>query len=376
LKRHRLPKPDGTGFYGPQDIRCGTNLVIYAKTFRIINGDDFTKWFYENSFLEFGLPEEAPSDAFAESTKKPVDVRQTVTRDVVDGREYTELMLGGNRKNAKLQQYLANDRKVLRFHCFWDDHTRYGSRQYFVLHFFLADDTVEILECYARNSGRDPYPVFYKRTPLKKNPIISPTPGTLEPEPVLYKPHDLIVGDAIDIYGRKLVIYDCDDFTRSFYKDYLGFEQHSLPIEQPEQVHIQLSHAPHTGIGSEEDSLASCIALRPKPPRKDIVKLMSNSDRVLRFQAKMNNNLPEDKARTFVIGIFLADDTVAVWETRNRNSGHTEGKWAERSKKRNKATGEFFQPSDFSVGGVVEINGMPFLITKADEYTQKLMAEN
>lgn len=374
VKRHRFPKADGTGFYGPPDLKCGSNITVYARTFRITGGDAFTKWFFENSHLEFGVPEDSPSDTFAEAaTAKPAS---GVTKDVVEGREYTELMLGGNRKNTKLSQYLANDRKVLRFQCFWDDHTRYGTRQYFVLHFFLADDTIEILECYARNAGRDPYPVFYKRSPLAKNPITSPTPGTLEPEKVLYKPPDLVVGDAIDIFGRKIVIYDCDDFTRAFYKDYLEIEQQSLPIEQPEVVHIALSHAPHTGIGSEEDSLASCMALRPKPPRKDILKLMNNSDRVLRFEAKMSNNLPEDKARTFCIGVFLADDTVAVWETRKRNSGHTEGKWAERSKKRNPATGEFFKPADFFVGADVQINGCPFALSKADEYTLKYMEDN
>merc|ERR1719161_721060 len=105
----------------------------------------------------------------------------------------------------------------------------------------------------------------------------------LEPEPVLYKPVDLTVGCEINIFGRKIIVYDCDDFTRQFYRDYLNIEQPSLPIETPEQVHIQLSHPPHTGFGSAEDSLASCIALRPKPPRKDLVKLMSHSDRVLRF---------------------------------------------------------------------------------------------
>merc|ERR1711998_364788 len=103
---------------------------------------------------------------------------------------------------------------------------------------------------------------------------------------------------------------------------------------------------------------------------------MTNSDRVLRFEAKMSNNLPEDKARTFVIGVFLADDTVAVWETRKRNSGHTEGKWAERSKKRNPATGQFFKPVDFFVGAQVDINGAPFMISKADEYTLKYMEQN
>lgn len=374
VKRHRFPKADGTGFYGPQDLTCGSNITVYAKTFRITGGDEFTQWFYQNSFLDFGTAEGTPTDAFAESAA--AQQPSGVTKDVVEGREYTELMLGGNRKNAKLKQYLANDRKVLRFQCYWDDHTRYGTRQYFVLHFFLADDTVEILECYARNAGRDPYPVFYRRSPLRKNPILSPTPGMLEPDAVIYKPQDLVVGESLDIFGRKIVIYDCDDFTRTFYTDYIGFEQHSLPIEQPEQVHIQLSHAPHTGFGSEEDSLASCVALRPKPPRKDLLKLMTNSDRVLRFEAKMNNGLPEDKARSFVIGVFLADDTVAVWETRKRNSGHTEGKWAERSKKRNSATGEWFQPSDFYVGASVDVNGCPFMISKADEYTLKFMEQN
>jgi len=153
-------------------------------------------------------------------------------------------------------------------------------------------------------------------------------------------------------------------------------EQPSLPIETPEQVHIQLSHPPHTGFGSAEDSLASCIALRPKPPRKDLVKLMEHSDRVLRFQARMANQLPEDEKRNFIIGVFLADDSVAVWELRQRNSGHSEGKFAERSKKINRATGMSFKPEDFFVGADVEINAVPFHILKADEYTLRYMEEH
>ena len=34
--------------------------------------------------------------------------------------------------------------QVLRFYAYWDDTTRYGSRMYFTIHYFLADDTVEI----------------------------------------------------------------------------------------------------------------------------------------------------------------------------------------------------------------------------------------
>lgn len=373
IKRHRVPCPDGNGFYEPKDLKCGSNITIYAKTFRIASCDDFTKWFYENSFLDVGQPEEIPQDMFGEQTAAKGPGKGGVTRDIVEGKEYAELMLGGNRKNAKLQQYLANDRKVLRFNCYWDDHTRYGTRQYYVLHYFLADDTVEISECYARNSGRDPYPIFWKRSPLKKCPILNPTPAMLEPEPELYKPVDLLVGQTIDIFGRQIVIYNCDDFTRKFYRDYMKTEQPSLSIETPEQVHIQLSHPPHTGFGSAEDSLASCIALRPKPPRKDLIKLMSHSEKVLRFEAKMANQLPEDSSRKFIIGCFLADDSVAVWELRQRNSGHSEGKFAERSRKINPATGQSFKPQDFFVGADVVINSVPFSIHRADEYSLRFM---
>jgi len=198
----------------------------------------------------------------------------------------------------------------------------------------------------------------------------------LEPEPDLYKPVDLLVGCSIDIFGREIVVYDCDDFTRAFYRDYMDVEQPSLSIETPEQVHIQLSHPPHTGFGSAEDSLASCVALRPKPPRKDLIKLMSHSDRVLRFEAKMANQLPEDGTRKFIIGCFLADDSVAVWELRQRNSGHSEGKFAERSRKTNPATGQCFKPQEFFVGADVVINSVPFSIYKADEYTLRYMEEH
>ena len=46
------------------------------------------------------------------------------------------------------------------------------------------------------------------------------------------------------------------------------------------------------------------------------VKLMTNSDRILRYEAIPMNNVPEDLNRKFIIGIFLSDDTVAVWEVR------------------------------------------------------------
>jgi len=380
VKRHRIPKPKevGGGFYTPADIKCGINLTIYSKTLRIISCDSFTKWFYDNSLLDIGQLEEPPVDSFQElEHKKKMDLSQMggVTRDVVEGKEYTELSLGGARKNVKIQQFLANDRKVLRFNVYWDDPTRYGSRQYFVLHYFLSDDTVEILGAYPRNSGRDPYPQFYKRSLLRKNPITSATPGMLEPEPVPYIPQDFVVGQTIDVLGRTLTLYDCDEFTRDFYRGYCGFEQRSVPIEEPTPAHVQLMYPPHTGFGSEEDSLASCLALRPKPPPKDLKKLMAQSGVALRFEALMENYKPEDCTRKFVVAFYLSDDSVGVFEMRRRNSGFDEGKWSERAKRKNESTGEWFKPQDFVIGAAVTLNSAPFRLLKADEYTLKFMEE-
>merc|ERR1712093_318548 len=202
--------------------------------------------------MDSGPAEEEPLDLFTklESARKDGG-GGTVPRDVAEGKEFTELMLGGSRKNAKLSQYLANDRKVLRFYCYWDDKTRYGTRQYYVLLYFLADDTVQILECYGRNSGRDPYPVLYKRAPLLKNPCTSATPGMLEPDPIVYQPIDLMVGQTVSILGRTIFLYDCDDFTRNFYRQYLGMEQDSLKIEAEEENRLRMGPPPHTGFGSE-----------------------------------------------------------------------------------------------------------------------------
>ncbi|CAE7302646.1 EFHC2, partial [Symbiodinium pilosum] len=87
------------------------------------------------------------------------------------------------------------------------------------------------------NAGCAPYPIFWRRSPLRKNPYIAPAPGMLEPPPVIYKPEDLIVGETIDVLGREIVLYDCDDFTRSFYRSYMGMEQASIKIDHPPLTH-------------------------------------------------------------------------------------------------------------------------------------------
>ena len=102
---------------------------------------------------------------------------------------------------------------------------------------------------------------------------------------------------------------------------------------------------------------------------------MRDSDKILRFEARMSSGSKDETHRRFVVAAYPADDHVAVWEQRQRNSGHAEGKFALKSRKQNSATGTWFTCSDFRVGEVVEINSTPFFLSNADEATWQFMEE-
>jgi hypothetical protein len=53
----------------------------------------------------------------------------------------------------------------------------FGDRRKFVLHYYLADDTIEILESLPPNSGRDAPSVFLKRQKLPTSTVAVPLPG-------------------------------------------------------------------------------------------------------------------------------------------------------------------------------------------------------
>ncbi|CAJ1378512.1 unnamed protein product [Effrenium voratum] len=380
VKRHRIPKPRslGGGVYGYEDLRVGRSVSIYSRVFKLVGADEYTRQFYQAVVGERMMEnEDPPMDSFrAADLPDPEDLVTARRAALQEAKAYNEIAVGGCCRNEKLQQYLENDRKVLRFHAFWDDHTKYGSRKYYTLHYYLADDTIEMLENLPRNSGCAPYPIFWRRSPLRKNPHISPTPGMLEPPPQIYKPEDLICGQTIDVLGREIVLYDCDEFTRDFYVQYMDFEQAGVKIDHPPLTHVKLQFPPYNGFGSEEDSLASCKGLMPKQPRRDEQKLLVDADKVLRFEALLADDVEENENRKFVVAIYLGDDSVGVWELKQRNSGHSEGKFASKSRKKNPATRTWFKAVDFYVGAEVSINASPFLLVGADDKALSYMEEH
>jgi hypothetical protein len=86
---------------------------------------------------------------------------------------------------------------------------------------------------------------------------------------------------------------------------------------------------------------------------------------------------PEDVDRTFIIAVYLADNTVAVFEPPMRNSGIIGGKFLERSRATDPTRGGvYYEPHDFFVGAMVTIYSQPFKIHKCDQYTLNFMEAN
>lgn len=45
-----------------------------------------------------------------------------------------------------------------------------------------------------------------------------------------YTPRDFTIGKTVSIYGRRFLVYDCDNFTKAFYYENFGVKDFT-PVE-------------------------------------------------------------------------------------------------------------------------------------------------
>eukprot|EP00455_Lapot_gusevi_P014176 TRINITY_DN1701_c0_g3_i4.p1 TRINITY_DN1701_c0_g3~~TRINITY_DN1701_c0_g3_i4.p1 ORF type:complete len:543 (+),score=175.15 TRINITY_DN1701_c0_g3_i4:61-1689(+) len=380
LKRHRVPK-DAYSFFTIDDLRIGADLNVYGRDFHLYDCDEFTRSFYHNMEVDVGDPEECPSDAFTmRVTSRRVDNFNKKTNPL---KTFMEANLGKPMGVGvdRVRKFLENDRRVLRFYCLWEDPSLYGEKRPYVLHYFLADDCVEVLEVTQANNGRDPFPALLKKQRLPKNfrgGVVNTSTRHVENDEDFYNELDFRVGSTINVYGRQFFIYSCDEFTKSYYAEVhgLGSDEFAETKVDPTPARSEAPRVeppPHNGFGTEEDSLGSVLHLVPKAPKKNIKKIMEDDSKILRFLARFETNKLEDVERRFIITYFMADDTLSIYEKQQRNSGFLGGKFLERSRVRNPETTQFYQVSDMGVGNILVINKHRFVLMEADEYTRKLL---
>ena len=221
--------------------------------------------------------------------------------------------------------------------------------------------------------------------------------------------NEIVVGQTVNVYGRNMFIYGCDGSTETWYLKTHGENAVSnIDISEP-KVPIQEKQVPrHEGlaIGSEEDTLQNCLALNPKPPKKDYRKAFEKGGCVLRFEARIirdgddgggdyNTCTPSssspsiivpsggdgttdasanDFQRNFVLSFFLEDDTASVFEPPAKNGGNG-GKFLERGKIYDSVTEKAYTIKDMFVGNVLKLHKRCFKLIAADAFTLKTLAE-
>ncbi|XP_026734418.1 EF-hand domain-containing family member C2-like [Trichoplusia ni] len=372
ISRQRIRLPFSYDlYYDVLDLNIGRNVTFFGKVFKIVNCDNFTRVFLNR--LGINVPDPIP---WPDAIERTPDTRKPP-------------------KHRPFKQFLDFDRQVLRFYGYWDDRdSEFGTLHHLEIHYFLADDTIEIKEVIAPNSGIEAAPMFLKRMRLpRKIPArIEMTGGPLVPS---YSPADLSIGAVLNVFGRKVVLTDCDPFTKEYYRVTYGFDTFTT-LSMPQDTSKECISAnmadrelpPWNGYGSYDDSAENCRTVEPKAIHRDFMKFL-NKDRigfdshVLRFAARLISDNPIDVRRYFIIKYFLCDDTIGVFELGERNSGFKGGKFFRRDKMYLPDV-DFFVPKepptytdqDMWVGNELVVNKHRFRLIAADEYALRYMELN
>ncbi|XP_032516120.2 EF-hand domain-containing protein 1-like [Danaus plexippus] len=373
VKRGKIPKNDLGEFWHWKDLDIGKDICMYGKVFHTVSCDLYTKEWLESQGIELSKEEDLPTDPYTEKErwKNIQPPKRSKSHD------------------DRLLRFLEYEGKVLSFNVVWDNRdAEHGELTEYKMYYFLQDDNISIKELHDGRGGKDPFPLLLKKRKLpkkwKERPVSFPSIAleiTDEEVTEYYSPRDLIVGETIFVLGRRFLIFDCDAFTRKYYKSMLNIEQ-PPPIEVRHDTRKEFpkSFPPHIGIGAPEDTLQSCFGLVPKPPHKDVIKYNLNANKYLRYLCELDWIHPEDNGRQFVMAYSLADGTLKIGEIPRRNSGIREGKFLKamrlQTPESNPNFPTYFTPDRFYIGAIVPVFKHRFKIVGCDLYVYRYMSAN
>eukprot|EP00924_Labyrinthula_sp_SR-Ha-C_P005396 maker-scaffold_1-snap-gene-30.60-mRNA-1 protein AED:0.20 eAED:0.20 QI:0/0/0/1/1/1/2/0/807 len=305
----------------PEQLCVGNEVDFCGRTFKITGCDAFTKNYLKLNTARMCRAEKPPMDSFHQ--------RKDYLRLLEKENKSKIAQTKPPKESVKMKKFLRNEGNVLRFYCIWDDTSKlYGLKRKFVLNYYLADDTIEV---------RGPKKLMLNKQRLEK-------PDSEEKEQ-FYGIEDLKCGNTVTCFGRHLFLYDCDGFTKQYYKSEYSVDQ--LPVNVADEFEEgkqfskrRFTPPPYNGFGSEEDSLANCLHLIPKQSTGDFKKFLKQTGQTLTYIAVLNekdkNNsqclTSKDFQRKFVVTWFMDDSTVAVFEPARHNSGVMGGQYLQRGK--------------------------------------------
>ncbi|GFV41057.1 EF-hand domain-containing family member C2 [Trichonephila clavipes] len=441
VNRNLIPKPEG-GFYCLDDLKIGQTVIFYGKSFKLLDCDPFTKTFLR----EMGYRVNSPEPRFIDP----------VAADRIEKDMHHSIIHKPITKSHKGEVFLKNFPSVLHFYGVYKrSETQFEEDRYVSLYYQLYDDRIKIIDDEKlRNDqefelvgGHDTYIVLRpthvpktlrslsvdhigsgrtilnisgntKDTRLDKLFISNrlkqlstfvddrnPLPDKKDQD--FYKPEDLDLGKTINIFGAKVFLYDCDEFTKEFYKH--KFDKEIVPVTLPELKRSKYRNMVYPQeFGKPSDSLTSCWKSGPSSNKKitnmcnsfsilqnkgggseNLLKFHRNcrdglDGKILRFLSNILTNQPIKKHNFFVISFYLEDDTIEINKfDPDKNCDFGLGnkhlhrmKIAKPTTNPINANNCFYQKIDFYVGNVICAKSEQHYLFDADDYTLKYMEEH
>ena len=295
-------------------------------------------------------------------------------------------------------EWTTLSQKVLRFFAYYREpvhemrHESERVRQLVVL-YYLEDDTIQISEPRQNNSG------IVQGGLVKRHQVQRASGGGT------YTVDDLRVGDTLAVYGKTLVLHDCDAFTRRFYEG----------LNRPQQARTGVPGDAHTQQrellaqrGPKDAELRRVMNLdasqmtggtvhRIAPEeRANTHAFFRNDNKVLRYYCSWQDPSAKGTAHRFRLLFFQVDGTCVLSEEITSNSGKDPvPTFLRRQRIPKPGTGrspyaptsmetvsckpedeaECYGEADFAVGNTVMVYGRSLVICDMDESTKRYHAE-
>ena len=82
---------------------------------------------------------------------------------------------------------------------------------------------------------------------VKEAQSVGSAPGGMDKRTPCYSPVDLRLGAFVNVHGRRFFLHDCDEFTRGYYRESLGFsaeEMAGISVVEQAALHVPVRCQP------------------------------------------------------------------------------------------------------------------------------------
>ena len=373
-----------------KDFNVGQSVAVYGRHYNLLGCDKFTRNFLTSHGVQVAA--DASEDELHDKPQQAVPL--------VDYDKPKLRIAPRNRPTRIGKNYFSKDGMVLRFYGVWDESKAiYGQLHRFMVHYYLADDSIEIRELQAGKNASHSV-IYVRRQKLPKHfagPEISSASSTSSMLALsgsgagqnneLFTEDDLSIGTVLNVYGRPIYLCDCDGFTRDYFK-----QQRSTDLKKGVPVEHVIAFNAETGELSTTDDESYKIKVQQEqkritaepeapsilPGAKAAPKVrrqnVADAD-ALNCVARIKSTDSLEQQRSFTIRVFLLDDTIAIFEKAVLNSGLPGGKYLERRSVK-KSDGGYLGAQDFKIGAELNIYGKNFIIEDMDNFSKHWIAEN